>query len=1208
MGSKGSTTTSSYKPPAEVMDAYRKATQMGYAASQQPFQSYGGEMVAGLNPTQISGIQNVNNAQGAALPFYNAATQYATQAARPISAGDVNQYMSPYLSNVAAATQANILEQNAQQQQALKSGAIQQGAFGGDRSGIAMSELARQQGLAGGANMANVYNTGYNQAMSGLQNQYAREAGTASMLQGLGGATQQSMLSGAQAQMAAGAQQQATQQAYDQAMYNQFLQQQAYPFQMAQYFANIAEGIGAGAGGTGTQTMPGPNVGSQLLGFGTAMASIPWSDERLKENIEPVGKTHDGQNIYKYNFKGSPKTEIGLIAQEVEGRHPEAVSEIGGLKAVDYNKAIPSRHHKMDGGTAYMGGVVAPSMERQHFAQGGLGMIPYQDFSTGMSYVPSGETEKHMKPGSTLPDPPKAAQDTGLDDTWAQIRGMSDEQKAAFSKNLKGLYGDVTETLFPDPTASEYRRASGGMVRHGYADAGVVPSIAKEEDDTPVVPAQGGVVPPPKPEPSPFLNDALNMVLRHEGGLLEKDTNGTPTNFGINQAAHPNIDVKKLTQDEARNIYVNDYWKPINGDVLAAKDPNLAKVALDISVTSGPGRARQLIAQSGGDPQKLLGLYSDFLGSLVQKNPERYGDFAGPWHNRMQSLSKEISAQPTEAGLGNVVVNPTADTPEKSSGIAGLVSNLVSSTSQGVKPGSNEHKRNLIERITNSDMSPDMQRALMSAGFAMMAGRSPFFGVNLGEAGKVGMQTYYNQQMLPFEQQKIASEVASQRAQAQAALGNVDVARIGQIRQLYMAVLPMIQFYKAEGKPLPPEYQSIQDEAMRAGIAGGASMAAPAQGTTAPTPVPSGVTPPPSDGTQPSTGVAPPPAAASTAAPALSAPSKQIETSSAPSQTAPATQAETPAQPKPTGAAEIFNQLPDDQNPYKLYEKAGRATTADLRKMYLDQANALWDRYGKNGIKLPNGETVAIPGSQELAARGAALIKAEEAQTNSVQDTDKSFSELQSGFGSRHMMLDGLAETLKKAETGAFAEFKSTLINTMASLGIAGSEEIDQAVDVQTAMKFFANSILDSGMKDKIGPQISNVDLKLVAKGQGSVQNLAKANRNIIGAMLGKLAYDEAKTEAWDDFVASKGGTPYIKTNDVRKWLREFDDKGNTIKEFVEEAKANTPVAGELVRGVGLSHFHEGWKYIDPNNGKTFIFKGRKQVGDKIVPDTEYID
>lgn len=76
-----------------------------------------------------------------------------------------------------------------------------------------------------------------------------------------------------------------------------------------------------------------------LLGLGGNIA-MAFSDKRLKEDIHKIGKTDDGQNIYSYRFKGSPQTQLGLMAQEVRKRKPEAVSETpDGLLMVDYKKA-----------------------------------------------------------------------------------------------------------------------------------------------------------------------------------------------------------------------------------------------------------------------------------------------------------------------------------------------------------------------------------------------------------------------------------------------------------------------------------------------------------------------------------------------------------------------------------------------------------------------------------------------------------------------------------------------------------------------------------------------------------------------------------------------------------------------------------------------------------------------------------------------------
>src|SRR5258708_5457063 len=63
------------------------------------------------------------------------------------------------------------------------------------------------------------------------------------------------------------------------------------------------------------------------------------SDARAKENVAPVGMLFDGAPVFSYNYKGDGTPQIGLIAQDVEKRTPQAVAEINGRKHVDYGRA-----------------------------------------------------------------------------------------------------------------------------------------------------------------------------------------------------------------------------------------------------------------------------------------------------------------------------------------------------------------------------------------------------------------------------------------------------------------------------------------------------------------------------------------------------------------------------------------------------------------------------------------------------------------------------------------------------------------------------------------------------------------------------------------------------------------------------------------------------------------------------------------------------
>lgn len=71
-----------------------------------------------------------------------------------------------------------------------------------------------------------------------------------------------------------------------------------------------------------------------LFGLGSSLIT---SDRRLKEDIKRVGKTDGGLGVYTYRYKGGDDTvHMGVMAQELEKKNPDAVHRINGFRAVDY--------------------------------------------------------------------------------------------------------------------------------------------------------------------------------------------------------------------------------------------------------------------------------------------------------------------------------------------------------------------------------------------------------------------------------------------------------------------------------------------------------------------------------------------------------------------------------------------------------------------------------------------------------------------------------------------------------------------------------------------------------------------------------------------------------------------------------------------------------------------------------------------------------
>jgi hypothetical protein len=424
---------------------------------------------------QALGVAQQQQAQKLAADQANrAAQQFGTQAAAGLGQQAFGQ-------NLAAAQQYGNLGQSLFGQGAQRAQIA--GALGQQQYGMGLGAAQTQAGFG--------------------KDLYGMGAQTAQSLAGLGAGAQQAALQGAQAQIGAGTLEQQTKQAEATANYQQFLQERGYDFQMAQFLANIAMGTGALSGSTTTTQQP--------AGF--------FSDERLKSNIEPIGELFDGQTVYRYDM-GDGRTQIGLIAQEVEGNKPEAVGESQGYKTVDYGRATDEAAGL--GAAASMGGAV---MEPGAYAGGGLVDGDYlkdilasqnQSFGSfgGPAYGGASQGTPFGKAGGIIPEAKlpvgklvtagnaPAQRASGLSEaanTGAQIANLAKMGKGALvgsaptaddKEGGAGLFGSKgsfssEDNLFTrgKDFLSSFAAARGGLVpREGYALQGSVNPYETEND------------------------------------------------------------------------------------------------------------------------------------------------------------------------------------------------------------------------------------------------------------------------------------------------------------------------------------------------------------------------------------------------------------------------------------------------------------------------------------------------------------------------------------------------------------------------------------------------------------------------------------------------------------------------------------------------------------------------------------------------------
>src|SRR5215472_3745968 len=243
--------------------------QQGFqAAQQQAAQQAQLEAQIGLGAGQLTGQMGV-----AAGQLGLGAGQLTTQAGLGagqlgLGAGQLTGQMGLGAGQLADVTGQNIAQALAQSGQlGLGAGQLMPGAMGTQGQlglGAGQLNLAAGQGLMQDFAQQQQAQLQAEQANAWL----ASQAGFG--FAGLGTQQQQLGLSGAGAEMQAGGLQQQLAQEQLNIPYEQWVQQQAYPYQQLGFLAPIVEGAGSLGGGTSSTTSPGPSLVSQLGGLGIA--------------------------------------------------------------------------------------------------------------------------------------------------------------------------------------------------------------------------------------------------------------------------------------------------------------------------------------------------------------------------------------------------------------------------------------------------------------------------------------------------------------------------------------------------------------------------------------------------------------------------------------------------------------------------------------------------------------------------------------------------------------------------------------------------------------------------------------------------------------------------------------------------------------------------------------------------------------------------
>lgn len=234
----------------------------------------------------------------------------------------------------------------------------------------------------------------------------------------------------------------------------------------------------------------------------------------------------------------------------------------------------------------------------------------------------------------------------------ADRRGLPPEaQRLAVQTNIGAGMLDVVKSLadenvveaeaffeqhYEDMTAAQ--REDARKVLQPAREARIAEAAANA-----VAPELGAAITSPG-APADF-DQSMSLIWPSEGTALVSDDNGAGrARYGITERSHPEAwRDGDVTQEEARQIYQEKYWKPLGLDELPA---GLAHAAFDTAINMGAGAARDLLRQANGSIQRFSELRRARYRSIAANDADGSSrQYLNGWLERADRVEREALGQ-----------------------------------------------------------------------------------------------------------------------------------------------------------------------------------------------------------------------------------------------------------------------------------------------------------------------------------------------------------------------------------------------------------------------------------------------------------------------------------------------------------------------------------------------------------------------------------
>lgn len=303
-------------------EVHKRLLDSGETLTATPYTQYSGPELAAFTADQVAAQELVKSGLGAYAPYLSQATgltqtapgayaaglpqaeewfKASTEGYDPSAAtGGVADYMSPYQAEVTEKALAELKRQSDLQRTEMGAQAVNAGAYGGSRFGVAEAELGRNLADAQAKLISDQYARNYAQALGASQKAYntqtARQQNAAAGLAGLGqvgaginlqAGSQLAGLGGFQQQYQSGdiqmlSQSGALQRDLQQAQYDidraKWDEKELQPYQRLSYMGDIIRGIPSSQSTMTSKTAPGQSRAAQTIG---GIASVAGAGQKF---------------------------------------------------------------------------------------------------------------------------------------------------------------------------------------------------------------------------------------------------------------------------------------------------------------------------------------------------------------------------------------------------------------------------------------------------------------------------------------------------------------------------------------------------------------------------------------------------------------------------------------------------------------------------------------------------------------------------------------------------------------------------------------------------------------------------------------------------------------------------------------------------------------------------------------------------------------